>query len=618
MAKFWQKNGIISVITRIRIQDTSSVNGGGKTGLTNSSVGLIISTIADNEAAATTYTQAGSLIDTITSLGTFAAPTAGHVRFKELDAVNFPGVYELQIADARFAVSGARSLMIGIPYVVGLGIFCAPTEVQLTAFDPQTATQPVNVTQWLGQAVAAAVNGIPKVDVTYILGTLLTETAGQIAAGVKKFFNVATPTMDVTSINQTGDSFARLGAPAGASIEADIAAVKVDTAATRTQVGIAGAGLTSLGDTRIAHLDADVSTRLATSAYTAPDNTDIGLIKAKTDNIPSSPATSAAVAAIPTNPLLTDDVRITDIKTKVDLLPSDPASETSVETAITASGNTLSALVNEVKTKTDALPADPTSTSTLLEVEGDIRGDIAALPSTSGIASAFSALQGHGDTTWSTANVASLLTAAGFSSAITALESYGDTHWTTANVGALLTAAAFATAITNLIAHGDANWEDSGGATVDQIWNELSGSHTVSGSLGLLLAQIYSKMSFVGVDTVIASFMDRRGNVTIDQGTDSTITWRSNQYDDLADAVILFKAEPTTVDSTSPNLSLPVNQSFDVGTGFWTLTLQTTHAASAVYDAGKSVYSFKVMATLASGDVKALERGFLNVDAAIV
>lgn len=38
-----------------------------------------------------------------------------------------------------------------------------------------------------------------------------------------------------TSFPQTGDSFARVGAPAGASISADVAAVKVDTAAVKVQ-----------------------------------------------------------------------------------------------------------------------------------------------------------------------------------------------------------------------------------------------------------------------------------------------------------------------------------------------------------------------------------------------
>jgi hypothetical protein len=58
---------------------------------------------------------------------------------------------------------------------------------------------------------------------------------------------------------QTGDSFARLGAPAGASVSADIAAIEAQT----DDIGVAGAGLTALGDTRIANLDAAITTRLA-------------------------------------------------------------------------------------------------------------------------------------------------------------------------------------------------------------------------------------------------------------------------------------------------------------------------------------------------------------------
>lgn len=64
---------------------------------------------------------------------------------------------------------------------------------------------------------------------------------------------------------QTGDSFARLGAPAGANIAADIAVIEAQT----DDIGIAGAGLTALGDTRIANLDVAVSTR-STLAAGAP------------------------------------------------------------------------------------------------------------------------------------------------------------------------------------------------------------------------------------------------------------------------------------------------------------------------------------------------------------
>ncbi|MBE7413831.1 MAG: hypothetical protein HS130_00830 [Deltaproteobacteria bacterium] len=51
------------------------------------------------------------------------------------------------------------------------------------------------------------------------------------------------------SVAQTGDSFARLGAPAGASVSADVAAVKGETAAIledTAEIGAAGAGLTAL------------------------------------------------------------------------------------------------------------------------------------------------------------------------------------------------------------------------------------------------------------------------------------------------------------------------------------------------------------------------------------
>jgi hypothetical protein len=91
-------------------------------------------------------------------------------------------------------------------------------------------------------------SGVVKANLAQILGTALTETAGLLAGGFKKFFNVATPaaTMDhgvlvdtVTTYTgntpQTGDAFARLGAPAGASVSADVAAAKVDTAAIKTK-----------------------------------------------------------------------------------------------------------------------------------------------------------------------------------------------------------------------------------------------------------------------------------------------------------------------------------------------------------------------------------------------
>jgi len=62
---------------------------------------------------------------------------------------------------------------------------------------------------------------------------------------------------DLGGTAQSGDAYARLGAPAGASVSADIAAIEAQT----DDIGVAGAGLTAIGDARLANLDATVSSR---------------------------------------------------------------------------------------------------------------------------------------------------------------------------------------------------------------------------------------------------------------------------------------------------------------------------------------------------------------------
>lgn len=94
-----------------------------------------------------------------------------------------------------------------------------------------------NVTGSVGSVVATV-----AANMTQILGTALTETSGQLAAAFKKFFNIASPTSTMNEITlvdtvttytgntvQTGDAYARLGAPAGASIAADLAEIEAET-----------------------------------------------------------------------------------------------------------------------------------------------------------------------------------------------------------------------------------------------------------------------------------------------------------------------------------------------------------------------------------------------------
>lgn len=153
-------NGQTSVVVRVKILDSSATDGSGLTGLLTSSTGLIISTICDNEATATTYTAAGGTIAGITTLGTWSGPPANNIRFKEVDSTNHPGLYELQIANSRMATSGAKYMVITISGATN----CAETDVliPMTSFDPYDSVR--GGLTALPNANADAAGGLPISD----------------------------------------------------------------------------------------------------------------------------------------------------------------------------------------------------------------------------------------------------------------------------------------------------------------------------------------------------------------------------------------------------------------------------------------------------------------------
>ena len=97
----YRANGSTSNIERVFLYKDSGATAGTEgdpfTGLAFNTASLSIATIANNEATANVDTTAAtSSVETIATLGTYATPTAGFVRFKEVDATNMPGLYELQ------------------------------------------------------------------------------------------------------------------------------------------------------------------------------------------------------------------------------------------------------------------------------------------------------------------------------------------------------------------------------------------------------------------------------------------------------------------------------------------------------------------------------------------
>lgn len=125
--------GATSVVRRVRILSTA-LDGTGKTGLVYNTAGL---TCYYKRSSATGSTQVS--IANISTLGTYISGG-----FKEVDATNMDGEYEFHPPDAAFA-SGAQYVTFHFRGASGM----VPTTITypIKAFDLQTGTQPVNVTQ---------------------------------------------------------------------------------------------------------------------------------------------------------------------------------------------------------------------------------------------------------------------------------------------------------------------------------------------------------------------------------------------------------------------------------------------------------------------------------------
>ncbi len=190
--KLVHKNGATGVILRVKILDSTTATGAGKTGLTYQSTGLVISTIASNEAAPTAYSQAAGTVETIATLGTYAAPADTKCRFREIDATNHPGLYEIQLADARMAVSGARHLITSISGASGAAQCDA--EVQLVSLDLYDSTRAGLAA--LPNAAAASAGGLPTVGTS--ANQIALDGSGNVSATAVKDLLEADRVVDTT------------------------------------------------------------------------------------------------------------------------------------------------------------------------------------------------------------------------------------------------------------------------------------------------------------------------------------------------------------------------------------------------------------------------------------
>src|ERR1035438_2329247 len=146
------------------VQSGTSTVGAGLTAMTYASAGLSWYWYSPNSGTSSAVTLATGTVGTWASGG-----------FKEIDATNMPGFYEIGVPNVCLASSPWTVMSIqGFAGMVPVNI-----EVDLTAFDLTTATQKTNVVQWLGTAVTSAA-GVPSINVAQWLGTAVTAATGGI------------------------------------------------------------------------------------------------------------------------------------------------------------------------------------------------------------------------------------------------------------------------------------------------------------------------------------------------------------------------------------------------------------------------------------------------------
>ncbi len=228
--------GATSEIWQIFVRDSSSTTGAGLAGLVFNSASLTAYYHRDTDTTATAITLVTMTVGTFTSSG-----------FKEIDATNMPGWYQFCPPNASIA-SGAKSCAFHLKGATNMAPL--PIEVQLVAVNPDSAT-----------AFMTSV-----ATVTTVTNQL---TAAQIATGVWQ----DTTAGDFTTALSVGKSVMNgVSLGTGLTVAAVSGAVGSVTGAVGSVTGAVGSvtGLTA---------------------------SDVGAIKAKTDNLPAAPASTTNITA---------------------------------------------------------------------------------------------------------------------------------------------------------------------------------------------------------------------------------------------------------------------------------------------------------------------------------
>jgi hypothetical protein len=313
------------------IQDSSSTTGAGLTGLAYNTSGL---------TAYYSHAGANAGANAIT-LATLAAVNSAYSSggFKEINSTTMPGWYRFDIPDACLAASKGRSVAIHLQGATNMAPL--PIEIELTGWDNQDAVRGGMTA--LPNAAADAAGGLPVSDAGGLDLDARLDAAVSSRAAAADYTTARAAKLDNLDVAVS----TRL---ASASYTAPL-----DAAGVRSAVGLASANL----DTQIASVKTDTGTTIpgvlgtpagaSLAADVAAVKTVADDVRAKTDNLPSDPADESLVIAAtdalagllgtPAGASVSADIAAAKvdteaIKAKTDNLPASPAAVSDIPTAI--------------------------------------------------------------------------------------------------------------------------------------------------------------------------------------------------------------------------------------------------------------------------------------------
>lgn len=567
-----------STTVTLRIGQYVTLDGSGaKTGL-NVTTLKTNTKISKNNAAGAALNDANAFTEDaggyyFAELNTTDTATLGRLTLYSIDATNYSPMsmeFEVLTAAKYSALYGddtnylatdveqwkgtavASPATAGIPDINTKNINNVSASSVTTINANQGTTQPINLTgtgasalvkgdaiDWASGAIPTPnVTGVPIIDLKYILGTVLTETAGQIAAAFKKMFDVSSPVLTSQSVNQTGDAFAR--------------------------IGVAGVGLTNLGDTRIAHLDADVSSR------TKPADTqarvtlvDTVTTTATATNLTNAPTAGDFTATMKTSlNAATPSVTVSD-KTGFSLSSAGiQAIWDRLTSALTTVGSigkllvdNINATIASVKTKTDHLPdSDMVNTSGKLWV-----------------------LDGNGNAIANETDLTSLI------NTLTALLAVDPTQFSAHALALAPTGGGGAPTVQQI---------------VDGVWDELSSAHLTPATMGYLqalIAAIYAQ-GIVNKQITIVDGFDSIGDLHITKFA----TYSAAINTQLA-LTVYTPTDPTTGDVVwtllkgGPVAFAGTIISYDAGTSMVTVGLELTSEQTGGFTKGLGNFTLSII-----------------------